>query len=283
MSEERKHDSDGQEAKGESDYRQVIGTGLFELVWWGMDVRFWWSESHVAFLWWGVVGAAVAIYRHVPSFQISFRAIGLLILCAIIAQSYLPPMPGLETETHGWLIPANDPTPPNVCDTYKQLIPGDSVLVLFGGSTTVLPHRLENRDKQLPPLAFVRIADCSVLSMEKSPKGIMVDADIFAEDGFLAARIRNNEFHLVSNEISYSERSEGDPSRIAVYDRKGNELLWVRYINPRAIEVRGTFRCRKMPPVIATKDKMMRGENSMSRICANDYESPNLRVVFSFQ
>jgi hypothetical protein len=204
-----------------------------------------------------------------------------VLLLGFGATDYLPPMPLPETPTHGWLIPASDPTPPNVCDTYMPSIPSDSLLVLFGGSAIVLGN-LEHRDKTLPPMSIITIAGCSALSIEKSPKGIMVNADIFATDGYLAVRIKKNEFHLMSNEISYSEREEADPSRIAVYDREGKELLWVRYINPRVLEVRGVFRCRKSLPIVATKDKMIRYGISVSKACNNAYEGTHLSSAFQF-
>jgi hypothetical protein len=284
MTEEQKQQSSGEKTKSESDYRQIIFTALFELVWFSGDVAFWWNESHIIFLWWGVLGLVVAILRHIPSLRIALSASILLILLACIMQPYLPPMPKHETSTHGWLIPANDPIPPNACDKSMPSIPKDALLILFGDSATVLGH-LENRDKKLPPLSIVTIADCSVLSIEKGPKGISVNADIFAEDGNLAARIKHNEFHLVQNEISYSERDEDDPSRIAVYDRDGNELLWVRYVNPQALEVRGVFRCRKSQPVIATKDKVIRsGPRPINLFgsCAEAYNAPNLVGAFHF-
>jgi hypothetical protein len=35
--------------------------------------------------------------------------------------------------------------------------------------------------------------------------------------------------HLVSGQYSYSERP--DAHRLVVYNRQGNDLLWVRYVN----------------------------------------------------
>ena len=133
-----------EEAKGKSNYREVIGTALFEVPWFLMDAFWFWPISHIAALWAGAFGVAVAIFRHIPSLRIVLSLIVLIGLSAYIVQPSLPPTPKPETETHGWLMPADDPTPDNAC-TSDPNTPRDALVVMLGDMTTYL----ENLDKRL--------------------------------------------------------------------------------------------------------------------------------------
>jgi len=86
-----------------------------------------------------------------------------------------------------------------------------------------------------------------MLSFTRDNNGIALDADFFASTGNLVARIEStttpNEFHLVQPEYSYSKRP--DRSSLEVYDKRGNSLFAVRYINPHTLSIKGTFYSRE--------------------------------------
>lgn len=51
---------------------------------------------------------------------------------------------------------------------------------------------------------------------------------------------------LISAEkVSTLQRKRGDLSTIIIHDESGRELLYVRYLNPTAVRVRGIFTCPK--------------------------------------
>jgi len=119
----------------------------------------------------------------------------------------------------------------------------------------------------------VQIGDCQLLRMQHGPKGLLVDADVFSQSGILIARIQNNEFHLVAGQYSYSERP--DRHTLAVYDQQGRELLWVRYLNPKVVKIRGVFSCPNYSPSVIFDDEGIhflgdQGNSIISNNCAVD-------------
>jgi hypothetical protein len=67
--------------------------------------------------------------------------------------------------------------------------------------------------------------------VERDESRLAFDADIYNNTGNLAVRIVRNEFHLVSGEYSYQERSR-DRSTITVYNKQGGGMLYVYRLPP---------------------------------------------------
>lgn len=121
----------------------------------------------------------------------------------------------------GLLMPANDPLPPSVC----QNVPDNALLIYLGGFTsftTAFPHTVIEIDKQ-PRLIIDKDKDGS----------IAVSVDIFGSDGKIIAELNNNEFTI--NEHNYFKILRKDRSSLAIFDDRKNEVLSVRYLNPKAI------------------------------------------------
>lgn len=180
----------------------------------------------------------------IPAFGCLLTAIGVF-YCAhrLARQASLP----VETETHGWLIPANEPRPANdPCGRDSR--PSAAMTVYFGPSAswTVGMHEV---------LIYV---GGKLLSMDRKPNGqVAITGDVFDSSGNLIARIKDGEFHLVGSEIAYPERSE-DRSALTVYDRKGNKALYVHLLNPSALLILGVFNAPNgRARVIATEDKLI--------------------------
>jgi len=95
---------------------------------------------------------------------------------------------------------------------------------------------------------------------------VELNADIFSANGTLIARIENGEFHLTEGQFAYPKRSE-DRSTLAVYDLAGEEVLWVRWINPAVIDIRGTFSCPRHSPLLITSARMTFPTPKLSRSC----------------
>jgi hypothetical protein len=97
------------------------------------------------------------------------------------------------------------------------------------------------------------------MSAEFKNDQLLFNADIYDQQHKLAARIENNEFHLVKEKIAYPKRP--DRSTLEVYDEEGELLLALHYRNKDAIDVRGTFRCAdgKLAKVDKDGELTMRG------------------------
>jgi hypothetical protein len=150
-----------------------------------------------------------------------------------------------ETEIHGWLLPASDDTPHNSCGMIG--IGKDQLLVIAGSNAIV------NRGTQ--KFRALTVGSCPVISFDRNQEGSAIDADVFDESGILVARVESNEFHLVPGKYSYGNRP--DRSTLTVFDREGNELLAIRYLNPSTIQIRGVFACKGSEPIMVTDDAVM--------------------------
>jgi hypothetical protein len=99
---------------------------------------------------------------------------------------------------------------------------------------------------------------CAEFSLAKSKEGILINTDIFDDSWNPAGHITDNVFTVIRGDNSYSER-RGDLSTLAVYDGAGTERLYVRYLNPSAIKIRGIFSCPPDKRVTITDDTIVGG------------------------
>jgi hypothetical protein len=79
------------------------------------------------------------------------------------------------------------------------------------------------------------------------------DADIFDTSNELVARIEQNEFHLTPGKYSYQKR----PNRnvLIAFDKRGDILFAVHYMNPSAVRLAGHFVCSDHTTASITNDK----------------------------
>jgi len=61
----------------------------------------------------------------------------LLGLITFAAQPYFPPPLPQETGNHGWLIPANDPTPPNSCTNIGVPVTQAALTIILGDGAAI--------------------------------------------------------------------------------------------------------------------------------------------------
>jgi hypothetical protein len=156
-------------------------------------------------------------------------------------------IPLQDNEVSGRLQAANDRTPPNGCDTAP--ISGDAMTVLIGNNAVA-----KNGFGKFIPL---KIGKCEVLWLERTPQGVFANADFF-DGADNPARIRNNEIVALNGE-NYTARQTRDLSTLIVRDRQGQELLYVRFINPNTVRVRGVFGCAGHRPVLVRDDQPIPG------------------------
>jgi hypothetical protein len=165
--------------------------------------------------------------------------------------STLPPIPLEDNEVHGWLRPANEPTPPNGCDRMSgAIIDPDTIKILIGDNAIA--------KKGLGKIIALEVGDCEALSMDRTEGGIFVNADVYGGAENSPVQIRNNEIFALSGE-NYTPKQSRDLSTITVKDNKGREILYAHYLNPTTLQVRGIFWCLGHKPVIIRDEEPVPG------------------------
>jgi hypothetical protein len=170
----------------------------------------------------------------------------MLLIDATIGGSYLlwrqsqPPAPS------GPLMAANDPSPPPGCEEKPQA--GD-LLMAFGTDRV-----LGKGDGPFTPLL---VDDCVVLKLSRRDGGLMIQSFGYAWSEDIA-------FHIVDNvyeaDIPLKMRAwRPDRSTFQLLDRFDKEVLYVRYLNPHAVRIRGRFLCGPAPQAVIRNDTILVG------------------------
>jgi hypothetical protein len=164
------------------------------------------------------------------------RIASLLTLALGVALSFF--LPPNETDLHGWLTPANDPLPPDVCSVPRF----EKVWRVFLGSNEVMvPKTGERYDFHV-----VTISGSDLLVVKNFDKGALIDATIFDEQEHIVATIHDNEFVINKNNIflvkTHRKWWQWHPSSIFVVDQRNDVVLSVRLVTTDAISVNGIFR-----------------------------------------
>jgi len=168
----------------------------------------------------------------------------------------------------GYLAPANDPY---VMDECAEHIPEDAFRIYLGDTTFwASQQRLASG---LYPVVSGTLTDGShppVLSIEKSADGyVYLTANVMLPDGRFAVKIDRNNFVRNPHTTWYQKRE--DQSTLAVYGDSNQEILYVRYLNPRALRIRGQFNYPGRFTLIITDTSMQVPalKQTLSRSCGN--------------
>lgn len=153
----------------------------------------------------------------------------------------------------GPLRPAQDPSPENDCP--QKPGPRD-LLVAFGTDRVVARGN--------GPVTPLYVADCPVLSLKRGTGGLMVDASFYDWNNDIAFRIENNVYEPYAPLQLYAWRP--DPSTLIVLDRFEKEVLYVRYLNPHAVRVRGRFLCGEAPQAVIHDNRILVGGVRMNGV-----------------
>jgi hypothetical protein len=165
-----------------------------------------------------------------------------------------PPAP-----TIGWLQPGNYPTPDNGCGTHPERAGEDAVLLIAGSDGYIVPRL--NSSTQAITLGW-----CQSLTLHSTKSGLAIDAQIFGHNGTKIGYIENNGYNIDGNIFV-----DKDSNTIAIHDADGQELLWVRYLNDRAIKVRGKLFCPAPHPItveITNKNITDHAKNTYAGDCS---------------
>lgn len=161
-----------------------------------------------------------------------------------------------ETELHGLLIPADEPSPPNPCDRPDFPLP-PSAVSMFLGNVVAWTTGLQ--------MTVIQVREWELLSIKKTPQGLAISAKVFSTDGKIVADIEDNEFQV--NHLNYFKVKRPDRSTFIIYDQQGRAVLNVRYLNPQAIKVSGIFQAPQSIPIVIDERLRLRQFDKLTTMC----------------
>jgi hypothetical protein len=238
----------------------VFGWGLLSGV---LTVTALWPINHLAFFLALAALWALPIIWELHVRDISRDKIVLAVMSifalAIFAYRVVGPISEPLKTISGSLQPGDWKTPTISCSPGTK-IPPDMTKVFIGGNlaaANILP-------KPVPPWPLVMGNNGPVVSIQRTDDGISIDASIFGADGSAIATIKNNNFQaIVGNDLI---ADQPDLSSLEVHRGK-RELLYVRFLNPNAILIRGFFASPGLMPVEATEDSLQSGKRRFRNNC----------------
>jgi hypothetical protein len=170
-----------------------------------------------------------------------------------------PPSPTLPPEPwRGWLQPADEPTPPNACGT---TLPANAILGLAADSAFIA-----TRMGRVVPFALF---ECTPLILERGPNGMKIETPIYDITGKLRGQVVDSGYNIPKETGLIVEHS-GDLSTLVVHNDAGDELLYVRYLNPHTVRIRGIFVCPPHPLVVTVTDKEIHPVSGIHQFCTVD-------------
>jgi len=175
-------------------------------------------------------------YKALPWGTLPARAAYIVGACSLAGGVVLVASVNSPTAIEDALVPAFDPTPKTACTpngSKKSDITGQGyffVTFAGGGVMAITP------DKKLTAIS---IDGQPTVVINRSEKGILLDVDMFNPNGALAVRIEKNQPTVSATQTFKATRP--DASTLKVVGFRGEELLWVRYMNANTVKIRGTF------------------------------------------
>ncbi|HTV33829.1 MAG TPA: hypothetical protein VME69_12130 [Methylocella sp.] len=197
-----------------------------------------------------------------------------VLVSAISLYLYVGPNLPEETDTVGWLMPANDASPIGYC--VKHPAPKDALLFFLG------PNEAWTTSQGLSKI--IQVGDCTSLSLVRENNRMRFVGDVFGTNGELVARLtEDNKFRLIPGEYAYRERSD-DRSKLTIFDKRGEQLLMIHFMNSKTIRIEGNFICSDGTKAIISKSEMLihntpADEFHIKHACMSDIKSPNQAVL----
>ena len=134
----------------------------------------------------------------------------------------------------GRLYPANDPTPPNVCDDRPETRAGlNDVVVLFGSDAAVIGKF---------PYSLISVRDKNVFVVDRNEDGsIVLSLDVLDADGKVIVTIDHGRFQINPNNY-LPKKFRPDRYTLVITDQYKTQVLKFRYLNKNAISVDAVLR-----------------------------------------
>jgi hypothetical protein len=146
----------------------------------------------------------------------------------------------------GPLLPASERTPDARC--VEKIGPKDLVMA-FGTDRAI--------GMGPGPYAPFKVADCTVMTLHRVGRGLMVRAFFYDFNGDVAFSVMDNVYEPT---LPLQLRSfRPDPHTIVILDRFDKEVLYLRYLNSNAVRIRGRFLCGTAPQAVIRDDVTLVG------------------------
>jgi len=169
-----------------------------------------------------------------------------LLIPACIVGGYLAWRAAQPPAPTGPLLAADEPSPPPGCDEVPET--GD-LLMAFGTDRVI--------GKGPGPFAPLLVDDCVVLNLSRKGAGLMVQAFGYDWNNDIAFRVMNNIYEPAL--LVQLRAFRPDRSTFVLLDRFDKEVLYVRYLNPGAVRIRGRFLCGTAPQAVIQDDVIQVG------------------------
>jgi hypothetical protein len=128
-----------------------------------------------------------------------------------------------------WLVPADDPMPDNDC---ARRSPTNSLVVMLGDLTAW---------DELFPHIVLAIRNKPILTVNRNEQGrIAVTTDVMDDNDNAVVEIVDNHFTVASDAFKV-ERPDLSTLSVVIAHHK-EQVLNIRYANPRTLKITGTFR-----------------------------------------
>jgi len=215
-----------------------------------------------------IFGCSLIMLSPIANIYSKYQIITKLVICTLLA-FFLYFIANFDTNrsyaaTH--IVPDTIPTPQSVCgnsdDSYKVFL-GTVVAATKLPLETIIAFGAFPDGEPYPALKIVEYNGGIRIAILR----------IFGENGKILVRI-NDDKPWESSDIRV-ERP--DSHTLIVYDDRDREVLFMHFLNPKAIEVRGIFRRPDVGVMRVDKDGVKIGNFRISETCLHD-----AREVFKF-
>lgn len=200
-----------------------------------------------------LLGFAIALSLGV-GYELSVRNFEPNIVLAIVLA--IPTVTGVAQATYSWLfpppvylgplLPANEPSPPMTC---VQAADANDLVIAFGSNRVIA--------KGQGPFVPLGMGECRGPVITRAGNGILVDAPGYDWNNDLAWHVRAN--RLDFNGVPGLRARRPDAHSLVLLDRFDHEVLYVRYLNPGAVKLRGRFLCAEQPQVVFDDARVLVG------------------------
>ncbi len=174
----------------------------------------------------------------------------LMIAGALVLLGFMfRPTPDL-TANEGVLIPSTNPNPKTNCQ-----IPHDAFAVYYGTNVSFAKDF---------PVTILRMADEPMIVVDKdgdSNNLIIRTLRVFDDRNDIIARMDEDGFWVQNT----NRKKRPNQSTLIVYDHNDQEALKIRFLNPKAVLIKGIFRHPKINPryIIVTDEYMAQMPNNI--------------------
>lgn len=202
------------------EHRRIVGEFVILAIYLVLEVYAIWPVSHGWSLFFAALGITALVFAEFPHNLFIYITLVTVAAC-ILVYFAAPPIELSETETHGWLIPSNKPSP-----TTTTCIPAGKELRIIAG------NNVAGFSSSLERALLLKVDDSPIISVQRDGDRLGFDVNIYNKEHKLAVRIVRNEFHLISGHYTWRERGE-DRSEIVVHNEDDNDedMLHISYIN----------------------------------------------------